>query len=183
MYTQLCRQRYVGHCYCYSGRSKGGWADGKYACMCLLSLRVGLETFNEYPMLLEEKEKAAFKSKEGRQGRVYRQANVVLLGLIQISDAVGNEYGKAKDLAGETRMAFTSYADAAFDVCFENILTSGRMSFSFFLSHHHPIPIPCPLPSPSSSSSSSFRSRSQTSSTINGPISHGANPQPFLCPL
>ncbi|KAG7009282.1 hypothetical protein G7Y79_00003g011500 [Physcia stellaris] len=40
----------------------------------------------------------------------------------QISDAVGNEYGKPKDLAGETRMAFTSHADAAFDVCFENQL-------------------------------------------------------------
>ncbi|KAL8794581.1 MAG: hypothetical protein Q9195_002916 [Heterodermia aff. obscurata] len=41
---------------------------------------------------------------------------------MHISDAVGNEYGKPKDLAGETRMAFTSHADAAFDVCFENQL-------------------------------------------------------------
>ncbi|KAF3931979.1 hypothetical protein ABW20_dc0102525 [Dactylellina cionopaga] len=40
---------------------------------------------------------------------------------IHIKDAVGNEYGKPKDVAGETRMAFTSHADAAFDVCFENI--------------------------------------------------------------
>lgn len=45
---------------------------------------------------------------------------------LQISDAVGNEYGKPKDLAGETRMAFTSHADAAFDVCFENQLVGHR---------------------------------------------------------
>jgi len=41
---------------------------------------------------------------------------------MHIKDAVGNEYGKPKDVAGEKRMAFTSHADAAFDVCFENIL-------------------------------------------------------------
>ncbi|KAK6337480.1 vesicle coat component [Orbilia blumenaviensis] len=39
---------------------------------------------------------------------------------IHIKDAVGNEYGKPKDVVGESRMAFTSHADAAFDVCFEN---------------------------------------------------------------
>lgn len=44
----------------------------------------------------------------------------------QIGDAVGNEYGKPKDLAGETRMAFTSHADAPFDVCFENQLVANR---------------------------------------------------------
>ena len=49
-----------------------------------------------------------------------------LLTGLQISDAVGNEYGKPKDLAGETRMAFTSHADAAFDVCFENQLVAHR---------------------------------------------------------
>ncbi|RVD83825.1 uncharacterized protein DFL_005599 [Arthrobotrys flagrans] len=43
---------------------------------------------------------------------------------IHIKDAVGNEYGKPKDVVGETRMAFTSHADAAFDVCFENIATN-----------------------------------------------------------
>lgn len=32
---------------------------------------------------------------------------------------MGNEYGKAKDVVGEKRMAFTSLADASFDVCFE----------------------------------------------------------------
>lgn len=44
----------------------------------------------------------------------------------QIKDAVGNEYGKPKDIVGESRMAFTSHADAAFDVCFENILKTTR---------------------------------------------------------
>lgn len=43
--------------------------------------------------------------------------------IVQIKDAVGNEYGKPRDVAGEQRMAFTSHADAAFDVCFENLLT------------------------------------------------------------
>ena len=42
----------------------------------------------------------------------------------QIKDAVGNEYGRPKDVAGEQRMAFTALADAAFDVCFENHLTT-----------------------------------------------------------
>jgi p24 family protein delta-1 len=42
----------------------------------------------------------------------------------QIRDAVGNEYGKPKDVVGENRYAFTSHADAAFDVCFENVQTS-----------------------------------------------------------
>ncbi|RQM05247.1 hypothetical protein DH86_00001791, partial [Scytalidium sp. 3C] len=38
---------------------------------------------------------------------------------LQIRDSMGNEYGKAKDVVGEKRMAFTSLADASFDVCFE----------------------------------------------------------------
>ncbi|KAF3005543.1 hypothetical protein G7054_g5 [Neopestalotiopsis clavispora] len=42
---------------------------------------------------------------------------------INIKDAVGNEYGRAKDVVGESRQVFTSHADAAFDVCFENLLT------------------------------------------------------------
>jgi len=45
---------------------------------------------------------------------------------IHIKDAVGNEYGKTKDVVGESRMAFTSHADSAFDVCFENNLQDGR---------------------------------------------------------
>jgi hypothetical protein len=41
----------------------------------------------------------------------------------KIKDTQDNEYGKPKDIVGETRLAFTSHADSAFDVCFENILT------------------------------------------------------------
>ncbi|KAM0254939.1 hypothetical protein ACHAQJ_006247 [Trichoderma viride] len=41
---------------------------------------------------------------------------------IHVRDAIGNEYGRAKDVAGESRIVFTSHADAAFDVCFENLL-------------------------------------------------------------
>lgn len=37
-----------------------------------------------------------------------------------IVDSVGNEYRKKKDFAGNVRVAFTSHANAAFDVCFEN---------------------------------------------------------------
>ena len=40
----------------------------------------------------------------------------------QIKDQVGNDYGRPKDVVGESRMAFTSLADTAFDVCFENQL-------------------------------------------------------------
>ncbi|KAI9726862.1 MAG: vesicle coat component [Cirrosporium novae-zelandiae] len=43
---------------------------------------------------------------------------------MHIKDAVGNEYGNPKDVVGEKRMAFTSIADSAFDVCFENILNA-----------------------------------------------------------
>ena len=46
----------------------------------------------------------------------------------QISDALGNSYAKPRDVQGETRTAFTSHADSAFDVCFENILTSSYSS-------------------------------------------------------
>ncbi|KAL2071441.1 hypothetical protein VTL71DRAFT_12676 [Oculimacula yallundae] len=42
---------------------------------------------------------------------------------MHIKDAVGNEYGKPKDVVGEKRMAFTSHADASFDVCFENYIS------------------------------------------------------------
>jgi hypothetical protein len=46
----------------------------------------------------------------------------------QIKDTVGNKYGKAKDAVGETRMAFTSHVEAAFDICFENVLTDGMVT-------------------------------------------------------
>ncbi|KAK9477466.1 emp24/gp25L/p24 family/GOLD-domain-containing protein [Lipomyces japonicus] len=38
-----------------------------------------------------------------------------------IVDSVGNEYGRPKDVVGESRIAFTAHNNAAFDVCFENI--------------------------------------------------------------
>lgn len=41
---------------------------------------------------------------------------------------MGNDHGRPKDIAGETRQAFTSPADTAFDVCFENQLTSRSKS-------------------------------------------------------
>jgi hypothetical protein len=40
----------------------------------------------------------------------------------QIKDAMGNDHGRPKDITGETRQAFTSPGDTAFDVCFENQL-------------------------------------------------------------
>jgi p24 family protein delta-1 len=36
---------------------------------------------------------------------------------------MGNDYGKPKDVYGENRYAFTSHADSAFDVCFQNTIT------------------------------------------------------------
>lgn len=50
---------------------------------------------------------------------------------MQIKDAVGNEYGRAKDIAGEKRTVFTSHADAAFDICFENNLAHRGGADSF----------------------------------------------------
>ncbi|EAW10745.1 emp24/gp25L/p24 family protein [Aspergillus clavatus NRRL 1] len=43
---------------------------------------------------------------------------------MHIKDALGNDHGRPRDIAGETRQAFTSVADTAFDVCFENKLVS-----------------------------------------------------------
>ena len=45
-----------------------------------------------------------------------------------MKDALGNEYGKPRDVIGEKRMAFTSHADSAFDVCFENIIVTRKAS-------------------------------------------------------
>ncbi|KAE9982107.1 hypothetical protein EG328_011211 [Venturia inaequalis] len=45
---------------------------------------------------------------------------------IHIKDGVGNEYGRPKDVVGENRYAFTSHADSAFDVCFENMITYAK---------------------------------------------------------
>ncbi|KAH9864308.1 vesicle coat component [Plenodomus biglobosus] len=44
---------------------------------------------------------------------------------MHIRDAMGNDYHRPKDVVGENRYAFTSHADSAFDVCFENVLTGG----------------------------------------------------------
>lgn len=53
--------------------------------------------------------------------------------LSQIKDAVGNDYGRPRDVAGENRYAFTSHADSAFDVCFENILTASMFNFPLII--------------------------------------------------
>ncbi|OKL63980.1 Endoplasmic reticulum vesicle protein 25 [Talaromyces atroroseus] len=45
---------------------------------------------------------------------------------MHIKDAMGNDYGRPKNVVGETRQAFTSPADTAFDVCFENVLDSSK---------------------------------------------------------
>lgn len=47
-----------------------------------------------------------------------------------------NEYGRPRDVVGESRTVFTSHSDAAFDVCFENIFTGCMLSFP---------PLPFPL--------------------------------------
>ncbi|KAF2792614.1 hypothetical protein K505DRAFT_278542 [Melanomma pulvis-pyrius CBS 109.77] len=45
---------------------------------------------------------------------------------MHIRDAMGNDYHKPKDVYGENRFAFTSAADSAFDVCFENSLSGSH---------------------------------------------------------
>ncbi|KAL1955944.1 hypothetical protein VTO42DRAFT_7929 [Malbranchea cinnamomea] len=45
---------------------------------------------------------------------------------MHIKDALGNEYGRPKDIVGETRQAFTPAADTTFDVCFENKLVGKK---------------------------------------------------------
>jgi hypothetical protein len=37
---------------------------------------------------------------------------------------MGNDYGRPRDVVGESRHAFHAHEDSAFDVCFENILTA-----------------------------------------------------------
>lgn len=46
---------------------------------------------------------------------------------IHIHDTLGNQFGKPRDVFGENRYAFTAHDDAAFDVCFENILTTSKL--------------------------------------------------------
>lgn len=52
----------------------------------------------------------------------------MLISSEQIRDAMGNDYHKPKDVVGENRYAFTSHADSAFDVCFENVYTGSAKS-------------------------------------------------------
>ncbi|KAF3357867.1 2-(S)-hydroxypropyl-CoM dehydrogenase [Verticillium dahliae VDG1] len=52
---------------------------------------------------------------------------------MRIKDAVGNDYGRPKDVAGEQRTVFTSHADAAFDVCFENVFSDSRSTPNAFV--------------------------------------------------
>ncbi|KAL6865924.1 vesicle coat component [Amphichorda felina] len=45
---------------------------------------------------------------------------------IHIRDAEGNEYGRPRDVVGESRTVFDSHSDAAFDVCFENVFVGSK---------------------------------------------------------
>ncbi|KAF2749740.1 hypothetical protein M011DRAFT_397587 [Sporormia fimetaria CBS 119925] len=45
---------------------------------------------------------------------------------MHIRDAMGNDYGRPKDVYGENRYAFTAHADSAFDVCFQNSISGSR---------------------------------------------------------
>lgn len=51
---------------------------------------------------------------------------------MQVKDALGNEYGRPRDVAGEQRILFTAHDSSAFDVCFENVFTGGS---------YHPSPL------------------------------------------
>ena len=48
---------------------------------------------------------------------------------------MGNDYHRPKDVVGENRYDFTSHADSAFDVCFEDIFTSSGSSKSITPRH------------------------------------------------
>ncbi|KAF8456452.1 emp24/gp25L/p24 family/GOLD-domain-containing protein [Kalaharituber pfeilii] len=48
---------------------------------------------------------------------------------IHIRDGLGNDYGRPKNVVGESRTAFTPHNDVAFDVCFENILEDEHAAF------------------------------------------------------
>ncbi|KAK9456647.1 emp24/gp25L/p24 family/GOLD-domain-containing protein [Dipodascopsis uninucleata] len=45
---------------------------------------------------------------------------------MSVIDSLGNEYARPKDIVGDIKVAFTPHNDAAFDVCFENVLTTGQ---------------------------------------------------------
>lgn len=100
MHTQLCSQGDLSTCYSNRGWAKRGWDDCQHAC----ALFAPMHRISIVPAI---------------------SADALS---VQIKDAVGNEYGRPKDIVGETRMAFTSHADAAFDVCFENKVDGHRRS-------------------------------------------------------
>lgn len=62
----------------------------------------------------------------------------------QIRDGLGNDYGRPKNVVGESRTAFTSLGDGAFDVCFENILDNGTPPV-VVVNNSSPIPSPQPV--------------------------------------
>uniref|UniRef100_A0A060SWI8 ARAD1A01804p n=1 Tax=Blastobotrys adeninivorans TaxID=409370 RepID=A0A060SWI8_BLAAD len=45
---------------------------------------------------------------------------------VYVVDNKGNEYGRKKDVTGSVSFAFTAHTDAAFDVCFDNILSNSH---------------------------------------------------------
>jgi hypothetical protein len=103
MHTKFRLERHPGSGYGNSGRSERGWSVGEYAGMVLRPFTIH-KAWN-------------------------LTAKLTAPSTLQIKDAVGNEYGKAKDIVGETRLAFTSRADTAFDVCLDNTLVSRRMFY------------------------------------------------------
>lgn len=57
---------------------------------------------------------------------------------MHVKDAVGNDYGRPRDVAGEQRILFTSHENSAFDVCFENLYSGGTDGWPLFLSSFYP---------------------------------------------
>ncbi|QPH04329.1 vesicle coat component [Epichloe festucae Fl1] len=45
---------------------------------------------------------------------------------MHVRDSLGNEYGRPRDIVGESRVTFQSHADVSFDVCFENMFSGSR---------------------------------------------------------
>src|SRR4051812_26832732 len=98
MCSEFCSERYACCGYCYCQRYERRWAGSQYTCK-----------FAVNPLIV-----VTYVIARVLTGNSHGQ----------IKDAVGNDYGRPRDVIGESRMAFTSHADSAFDVCFENVLTS-----------------------------------------------------------
>ena len=99
MHTELCRQGHSGGRHGDCEWEQGRWHAGEHACK-FGPTKHGISCKHRFLLL-----------------------TVGLAQCYQIRDAVGNEYGRPQDVAGEQRTVFTSHDDAAFDVCFENLLT------------------------------------------------------------